>query len=447
MYHVSSDGRVRKCNSNVRKCPLLKYGENIVHFDTDNLGDAKVQYEKLLRGENNVFSQTRNVYSIVDNDNKDYDEGFVNSYTLMTNDVDEDGIYSYKGKEYYRNVPISHKKIARNSSSRLRSLDAVDESKYLLSSSLDNIMVDAVNAKFLQRLKDGSYVEQTHSSLIKTYSFYSVKLLELVEHNKMINIPSGYSVEKLKNQLNEIDDLQSQRPLKVAPVFEKYEQFFKDVNFILSSKAGRREKTRWNLKKEYMNSYYAKDTKNSYYHHYADNALPEIGKIQSHTEQQQTYNNKPYGVLWLTTGSLDSETNTVKSSWGEWKYYNMFGKTQNLAQGTLQKNALILELKESNLRYLDKVLRNNNMLIFNSTERFSLNKYADNNGNYYQIDWATLKEHGVDAVRINGEIEKDYFYGYDVDTLVLLNGDSLNKWDKVEPFNYENNNYENNNNY
>lgn len=162
-----------------------------------------------------------------------------------------------------------------------------------------------------------------------------------------------------------------------------------------------------------------------FYHESNDKRPPKPGTINSIKEEQVSYViDKPSGVLWLSSGSeINGE---VVTDWRLWTHDNDYRpvNNKNTSRAKFRPTATILELDEESV---DKV--NSVTGIKRSLHSEELQKLLFSDKKI--INWVELKNMGVDAVRVNGNLNNKHFYGYDCDSLILLNGDAIIGWDEV----------------
>lgn len=166
---------------------------------------------------------------------------------------------------------------------------------------------------------------------------------------------------------------------------------------------------------------------NYYYHE----TLKLPSTITSITGDGSFLPDKPSGALWLSFGV---EVNgVVMSDWRDFMVRDMALTTSELMKYTTSRAIFAplttyIVLNEENWVNLPKVW-DAEAEAFPQHERSSFN-YTDREANP-RVPWMKLLELGVDAVAIDGRSEREHFYGYDVDSLVVLSADAISGWESV----------------
>lgn len=212
-------------------------------------------------------------------------------------------------------------------------------------------------------------------------------------------------------------------------------------------------------------AYPASELEYSYYHSHGRD-VPKVGEITD-VKELSRYSAKPVQALWLSQGEVQPD-NTVDTAWLQYvnKYLSTSKFFQHATDGllhcVLDNNAVILEITCSEDIGM---FQDFDALVWKS--RFSggtyedVREYQDDDGNwceewfevnvsrddvisdalyYCDIDYARLREIGVDAIRVRGEEfadnEQSALYGWDIDSLAILRGDCVVRMTPVEAKQY-----------
>lgn len=122
--------------------------------------------------------------------------------------------------------------------------------------------------------------------------------------------------------------------------------------------------------------------------------------------------NKPNNALWC---ALEDENSF---SWAEWNRREGFSDLSQKKKLSvkLDDNAVVLQLSEDNIYKLEE------FELITYKEKVYSNDFR---GSVETIDFEKLREMGVDALYVQGSVERGFFYGWDVDSLVVLKGNSV----------------------
>lgn len=138
---------------------------------------------------------------------------------------------------------------------------------------------------------------------------------------------------------------------------------------------------------------------------------------------------KPEGALWFSYG-MARENGSIMTDWRTFKVRDMGYTEKEILEYTVYRpvfssSGFYIVLDEDNWVNLPRVFRKNARPFEVSKERFNYSPDAP------RVPWLKLLERGVSAVMVQGETERDHFYGYDVDSLVLLSGEAVVEWEPV----------------
>lgn len=138
---------------------------------------------------------------------------------------------------------------------------------------------------------------------------------------------------------------------------------------------------------------------------------------------------KPEGALWLSPG-LKQDDGSIMTDWRTFKVRDMGYTEKEIRRYTVYRpvfarDSFYIVLDEENWVNIPRVFRKNARPLDASKSRF----YYGEDGS--RVPWLKLLERGVSAALVQGETERDHFYGYDVDSLVLLSGSAVVEWEPV----------------
>lgn len=138
---------------------------------------------------------------------------------------------------------------------------------------------------------------------------------------------------------------------------------------------------------------------------------------------------KPEGALWFSYG-MPEDDGSIMTDWRTFMVRDM-GSTQkdveaySVYRPVFSPDSFYIVLDEENWVNLPRVFRKNARVLDASRGRFNWGPDAP------RVPWLKLLERGVSAVMVPGETEREHFYGYDVDSLVLLQGAAVVDWQLV----------------
>ena len=183
------------------------------------------------------------------------------------------------------------------------------------------------------------------------------------------------------------------------------------------------------FKKLGFESYLAKDVKKDFVHELSTGSeLPKPGFIND-VQESKSFNvvDKPHKALWLSPvvdGQSDWRRWTVDQDW-------KVPSKDSSYKAVLNPNTVILELNEKTFCYIPKIWDENASSFVNNLDDFGFSNFDYSNIlDAPMTPWVKLKEFGVSAVRVNGWTERGHFYGWDCDSLVILDGSSIVGWEK-----------------
>lgn len=206
-----------------------------------------------------------------------------------------------------------------------------------------------------------------------------------------------------------------------------------------------------------LSAYRASDMEESFFHSY-ENQLPAIGNISDVVETSD-YTTKPKKAFWLSKGSTDSD-GYATTDWIDFTRYeasSLLSVDAKLLACEFKDDAVILEFQEDD--DIGKLLDIDCLVWKDKYENGTyeeVDEYEDEHGvwqedyvektitkdmivddpfKYCDIDYPKLKEQGVDAIRVQGDIVGRWgsaFYGWDIDSIAILRGDCLQAFHDVE---------------
>lgn len=166
-------------------------------------------------------------------------------------------------------------------------------------------------------------------------------------------------------------------------------------------------------------------------YHEGENEPPaEVRSYEAANGLDNEFIDKPKGALWLSPG-VKGDGNKVATAWGEWTTGESWGMVKNpkVAKAEISADALILEINDSNYHRVAGALEGEPWRYVKSypSQYEEIRARIDGQG-VPMVPWAELKAAGVDMVRVNGAYNRNHFYGWDCDSVVVLNGDVMRGW-------------------
>ena len=192
------------------------------------------------------------------------------------------------------------------------------------------------------------------------------------------------------------------------------------------------------LRKLDFTAYIAREnTYEKFYHSsYLHREIPSVESLHNVYNEFQFSPDKPIGALWLSVG--EEQEGKIVNDWDLW---NVEGQLRYLEEseisGSYQKRvqevklqewALIIEIDDENYMKIPKIFSDDlpDLLDDDSEE-------GRNDRSKTVVPWYQLKEFGIDIVRVNGRYNQEHFYGWDVDSIVILSSDSVKELIEVTP--------------
>ena len=164
--------------------------------------------------------------------------------------------------------------------------------------------------------------------------------------------------------------------------------------------------------------------KDRFIHSVTDPAnLSEAGKI-SDAGESIGFPDKPKNALWLSPEKI-TETGEKTTSWLKFCEFEDF---KNYDEGAHQlaifdPEATILALDENIVKNINKHSESS-IKHWDEDQSIADFDYIPNT-----VDWVHLKNIGIDAVKVDGGVSRDHFYGWDAETVVVLNGKAVRGFD------------------
>lgn len=169
-----------------------------------------------------------------------------------------------------------------------------------------------------------------------------------------------------------------------------------------------------------------------YYYHETTRVPSRVKSIKN---DGYTVPDKPEGALWLSFGFTDEKNEEViATDWREFMVCDMSCTEKDLSEyTTLRANfsfhSFYIVLTEENWVNLPLVWDVNGAPFKSESRR---ERDYTNPEAWPRVPWMKLRDLGVGAVSIDGRSERDHFYGYDVDSLVVLSGRAIDSFDVVK---------------
>lgn len=145
--------------------------------------------------------------------------------------------------------------------------------------------------------------------------------------------------------------------------------------------------------------------------------------------------NKPHGGLWLSPGTFDS-FGKLSTDWQKFTENFDWEPSPSCFEVVLRDDAVVLELNEENLDGIGRFLGEDfavtafgmmglsSRIDFNASPE-KMKQDFDELLNLRGVSWIELRDAGVGAVLVDGKKNRDFFWGWDIRSVVVLDKSAI----------------------